>query len=178
MAEIDPVLETEARAIASIIDELDYFQILKLEQWASPAEIKAAYYRESRTYHPDRFFSAPDNDAKRAIEKIYRRVNESYVCLRDDAKRTKYVSDLNGPDRAKRLRYTEASEQEQKLAREADLGATPQGRKMFQAGLLDLETGRFAQAMQNFRTALLYEKDNAQYRQKFDEAAKLASGRK
>lgn len=178
MADIDPVFEIEAQAVAQLIDELDYFQILKVEQSVSPAELKAAYYRESRTYHPDRFFSAPDSDGKRAIEKIYRRVNEAYVVLRDDAKRAKYTGDVNGPDRERKLRFTEESEQEQKAQREAEMGITPQGRRMFQAGLIDLDAGRFPQAAQNFRMALMYEPQNALFKQKLEEASKLASGRR
>ena len=45
----------EVEALAAALDQLDYFGILKLPQTAAPADIKAAYYRESRAYHPDRF---------------------------------------------------------------------------------------------------------------------------
>jgi len=174
MAELDPVLEIEAVAVAGLIEELDYFQILKIESNAAPSAIKAAYYRESRIYHPDQFFSVPDGDAKRAIEKIYRRINEAYVCLRDDAKRTKYVADIGGPERAKKLRFTEQSEQEQKQAREEELGKTPQGKKMFAAAMLDLDGGRVPQALQSLKMAVMYEPANAYFKQKLEEVQKLA----
>ena len=56
--------EIEAQALAQILDELDYFQILKIAQHASPVEIKAAYYRESRAYHPDRYSTLPAGELK------------------------------------------------------------------------------------------------------------------
>ena len=177
MAEIDPVFEIETQAVAQIIDELDYFQILKIEQDASPEAIKQAYFRESRLYHPDRYFSLPEGELKEAIGRIYKRINEAWVCLRDDRKRGKYLADVNGPERAKKLRYTEASEEELKRARDAELGTTPQGRRMFQQGLLDMEGGRYLQAAQNFKMALMYEPQNALFKQKSEEAAKLAAGR-
>lgn len=177
MAEIDPVFEIETQAVAAILDELDYFQALKLEQSATPADIKNAYFRESRTYHPDRYFTLPEGELKTAITRIYKRLNEAWVCLRDDVKRTRYLRDINGPERASKLRYTDASEEEHKRARDAELGTTPQGRTMFQQGLIDLDAGRFQQAAQNFRMALMYEPQNEFFKRKSEEAAALARGR-
>src|SRR5205085_5031288 len=107
---MDEAFEIEAQALAQILDELDYFQILKVGQNASPSEIKAAYYRESRAYHPDRFFQMDASEFKDAVGRIYKRINEAYVCLRDDVKRTKYLGDVIGPERQKKLRFVEASE--------------------------------------------------------------------
>src|SRR2546425_9819395 len=132
---MDETFEIEAAALAQIMDELDYFQILKVGQDASPSQIKAAYYRESRAYHPDRFFQLPNLDLKEAIGRIYKRINEAYVCLRDDVRRSKYLADISGPERQKKLRFVEASEQELKKDKEQEIGTTPQGRKFFMAGL-------------------------------------------
>jgi curved DNA-binding protein CbpA len=177
MPQNDPAFLIEAEAVADIIDELDYFQILKLEQTASQEEIKAAYFRESRLYHPDQFYSMEEGKPKQAISRVYKRVNEAWVVLRDDVKRGKYTADISGPDRAKKLRYTEASEEELKKQKDAELGTTPQGRKTFAAGLRDLEAGRYAQALMNFKLAAQFEPQNALFKQKRDEAAKLAGAR-
>ena len=63
---MDEAFEIEARALAQVLEELDYFQILKVGQAANPNEIKAAYYRESRAYHPDRFFQMSNLELKEA----------------------------------------------------------------------------------------------------------------
>src|SRR5229473_2827702 len=149
--------EIEAQALAQVLEELDYFQILKVGQAANPNEIKAAYYRESRAYHPDRFFQMSNLELKEAIGKIYKRINEAYVCLRDDTKRMKYLADVMSPDREKEL----------------EVGATPQGRKFFMAGLSDMAAQRFASAERNFKMALTYEPNNSNFKAKRDEAAKL-----
>src|SRR5256885_4595525 len=135
---MDDAFEIEAQALAQILDELDYFQILKVGQAASPHEIKAAYYRESRAYHPDGFSTLPPGELKDNIGKIYKRINEAYVCLREDTKRMKYLADILGADRQKKLRFVEASEQELNKEKEQEVGATPRGRKFFMAGLSDL----------------------------------------
>jgi DnaJ-class molecular chaperone len=173
MADHDEAFDIEAHALAQVIDELDYFQILKVTQTASPSDIKSAYYRESRAYHPDRFFQLKNLELKEAIGRIYKRINEAYVCLRDDVRRGKYAADVSGPDRPKKLRFVEESEQELKKDKEQEIGATPQGRKFFLAGLTDMAAQRFASAERNFKMALTYEPANANYKAKRDEAAKL-----
>ena len=165
--------EIEAEALAQVLDELDYFQILKIGQSASPGEIKAAYYRESRAYHPDRFTTLAAGELKESIGRIYKRINEAYVCLRDDNKRVKYLADIAGSDRHKKLRFVEASEQELKKEKEQEVGATPQGRKFYMAGLSDMAAQRFASAERNFKMALTYEPNNANFKAKRDEAGKL-----
>ena len=170
---MDEGFEIEAQALAQILDELDYFQILKVGHNASPAEIKGAYYRESRAYHPDRFFQLEGGDLKDAIGKIYKRINEAYVCLRDDVRRSKYQVDIAGPERARKLRFIEASENELKKDKEQEIGTTPQGRKFFMAGLQDMAAQRFAAAERNFKMAITYEPANPNYKAKRDEAAKL-----
>jgi DnaJ-class molecular chaperone len=170
---MDEAFEIEAQALVQVLDELDYFQILKVGQNSSPAELKSAYYRESRAYHPDRFLQLANIDLRDAIGKIYKRINEAYVCLRDDSKRAKYVADVMGPDRQRKLRFVEASEQELKKEKEQEVGTTPQGRKFFIAGLSDLAAQRFASAERNFKMALTYEPGNTNFKAKRDEAGKL-----
>jgi DnaJ-class molecular chaperone len=170
---MDEAFEIEAQALAQILDELDYFQILKIGQSAAALEIKAAYYRESRAYHPDRFSTLGAGEFKENIGRIYKRINEAYVCLRDDVKRTKYLADVLGPERQKKLRFVEASEQELKKEKEQEVGATPQGRKFFIAGLSDMAAQRFAAAERNFKMALTYEPNNPNFKAKRDEAGKL-----
>jgi DnaJ-class molecular chaperone len=170
---MDEAFEIEAQALAQILEELDYFQILKVGQNATPAEIKNAYYRESRAYHPDRFSTLPPGEMKENIGKIYKRINEAYVCLRDDTRRAKYLGDILGTDRQKKLRFVEASEQEMKKEKEQEVGQTPQGRKFFMAGLADMVAQRFAAAERNFKMALTYEPNNSNFKAKRDEAAKL-----
>jgi len=170
---LDEGFEIEAQALAQVLDELDYFQILKIGQGAAPAEIKAAYYRESRAYHPDRFFQTESAELREAVGRIYKRINEAYVCLRDDARRSKYLADVSGPDRQKKLRFVEQSEQELNKDKEQEIGTTPQGRKFFMAGLSDMAAQRFAAAERNFKMALTYEPANANYKAKAVEAGKL-----
>lgn len=162
----------ETEALAGILDGLDYFQVLKIPQAATATEIKNAYHRESRVYHPDRVFHLPDPELKARVNQIYKRVTEAYFVLRDERKRTRYLADINGEFRLLKLRFDELSEQEGKKSMDEEIGKTPNGRKFYGAGLADLQAGRFEAAERNFKMALMYEPGNPKFRDRLDEAAK------
>ena len=61
----------------------DYYRILDVDEDASGAEIKAAYRRLARRYHPD---VSKLKDA----EERFKEVSEAYETLRDPRKRTRY----------------------------------------------------------------------------------------
>jgi DnaJ-class molecular chaperone len=151
------------------LDQLDYFEILRLEKAATPGEVKAAYYRESRAFHPDRFATVPSAGLRDHIGRIYRRVNEAYTVLRDDARRRRYLADITGPDRQKKLRFTEAEEsrvkQEQKQKLEEHFGQTPNGRKFYAAALREMQGSRWEAAERAIKSALMYEAQNAKFKE-------------
>jgi curved DNA-binding protein CbpA len=164
---MDPRFLIEVQALAASLDQLDYFAVLAVPQTATPAQVKEAYYRQSRAFHPDRFAAVPDPALRATIARIYRRVNEAYTVLRDDRKRLKYAADLGGPDR--KLRFTEADEQqvkeEQKRKVEEQFGTTPNGRKFYAAALGDLQAERWDAAERAIRSALMYEPANAKFKE-------------
>jgi curved DNA-binding protein CbpA len=160
---------TEVETLTAVLDQLDYFGVLKVAQGASPAEIKAAYYRESRAFHPDRFAALPDPVVREAIGRIYRRINEAWTVLRDDKKRLKYLADVTGPERAGKLRFTEADEaqvkEEAKRKVEEQFGQTPNGRKFYQAALGEIAAKRWEKAETALKSALMYEPGNAKFKE-------------
>ncbi len=170
---LDPAQLTQLNNLAAKLNTLDYFQILSLETSATPAEIKAAFHRWSRTYHPDRFYLLADKGLKQQINEVYRRITEAYYVLRDDLKRKGYLTDISGPDRAHKLRFTEASEVETKAAikkeQEEQIGTHPKGRQFFQTGMSDFEAHRWAAAERNFKMALTFEPTNPRYKDKLAE---------
>ncbi|NVJ15026.1 DnaJ domain-containing protein [Myxococcus sp. AM010] len=174
--DIQQLADLESRCAK--LDQLDYFEVLMLERTATPADIKRAFYRESRTYHPDRFFQVDSRELKDRINELYKRVTEAYYVLRDDTKRKKYVVDVAGPERAQKLRFTEASEAETKAAakkeQEAQIGTHPKGRQFFQQAQKDADAGNWSAAERNLKMALTYEPANARYKERLAEVQKQA----
>jgi DnaJ-class molecular chaperone len=176
---MDPAFEQETEALAQILDQLDYFQVLKLTQGAGPDQIQEAFHSESRVYHPDRYHSLPESTFKRDVGRIYKRVTESYYVLRDDRRRAKYLSDLASPDRDKKLRYTEESEQESKQAAkkavEEQIGTTVKGRQLYQQAVKDLQAERGESAVRALKLAMTFEPQNERFKAKLREAEKALS---
>jgi DnaJ-class molecular chaperone len=173
---LDPQQLAELEARCAKLDQLDYFEVLLLPREATPADIKKAFYRDSRTYHPDRFYQLDSKTLKDQVNELYKRVTEAYYVLRDDMKRRKYVADISGPERAQKLRFTEASEAETKAAvkkeHEEQIGSHPKGRQFYQLGSADLDASRWSSAERNLKMALTYEPANARYKEKLSEAQK------
>src|ERR1700740_3132328 len=62
----------------------DYYEVLGVPRTASDVEIKKAFRKLAREYHPD-----VAKDKKKAEEK-FKEINEAYEVLSDPAKRQKY----------------------------------------------------------------------------------------
>ena len=67
----------------------DYYEVLNVSRDASPSEIKAAYRKLAKTYHPDKFRGKPQEEMKAAEEK-FKEASEAFSVLSDDDKKARY----------------------------------------------------------------------------------------
>lgn len=74
-------------------DKRDYYEVLGVEKTATDEELKKAYRRLAKKYHPD---ANPEN--KKEAEAKFKEVNEAYEVLSDKQKRASYDQfGHNGP---------------------------------------------------------------------------------
>ena len=141
---MDVSFRIEVETLAGALDQLDYFAVLKLAACGDAGrDPRCLPPRVARSTTPTATprWTTPSSASR--IGRIYRRINEAYTVLRDDARRKKYAGDVAGPDRARKLRFTEADESAvqaaQKKRADEQLGQTPNGRKFYASALVDAQ---------------------------------------
>ena len=166
----------EIRAVARLIDDLDYYQVLRLPRAASSEAIRAAYHRESRVYPPDRYLASVDEGLRDAVNTIAKRIREAYSVLRHPEKRSVYDAALASSRGG--LRYTEEAARQARQSRMEEVGKTPQGREYIQIAEAERRKGSLEAAMRNVKMALAYEPDNPRFLALRDELVRAQRGRK
>jgi len=87
---------------------IGYYGILGVSSTASAGEIKKAYYKAAKKFHPDRHFSFADAEINSKLSDIFSYVYEAYATLTNPVKRTDYDEKRKGtvaaPDTADQAR--------------------------------------------------------------------------
>ena len=99
------------RRYAVAIDKGDYYQLLRLPHGADLSQIKDAFRKESKAWHPDRYFRQVPDDVYRMVTQVYKRMVEAQQVLSDPASKAVYDKRISGPDRMKHLRYFKDQEE-------------------------------------------------------------------
>jgi curved DNA-binding protein CbpA len=117
----------------------DYYELLQVPRDADAATIRAAYARQARERHPDRF---TDPEEKRRAQELLTDVTEAFNTLSNEKRRREYDQSLSTP----RVAVPE------KIARDA-----------YERGLQFLERRAFHEAIELLRTAVHHQPREARY---------------
>ncbi|MCU6340011.1 DnaJ domain-containing protein, partial [Enterobacter quasiroggenkampii] len=71
----------------------NYYELLGVQRHASPEELKKAYRRLAKQYHPD------VNGGSSEAEQRFKQIHEAYAVLQDEAARKAYDDKLGGMER-------------------------------------------------------------------------------
>lgn len=162
---LDPL---ELAALARIVDDLDYYQLLGLDSGAQASDIKRAYHDSARQLHPDANRHL-DATLLSACQRVARRISEAYCVLRDPRRRRTYdahLADGGGP----RLQLADLRANARNPEDDERPGRTPEGRQFWQRAHSDLARRDWAAAIRNLQTALTFEPDSTPLRKTLDRA--------
>jgi curved DNA-binding protein CbpA len=154
-AKLNPKFLAQVSSIAGALDQLDYFQLLRLPQDAGEEQIRAAYRQQARQLHPDQYAHFGDAQLTHDLTRIAKRLTEAYVVLRQQETRRRYLEGLSGPERSAHLRFRAEETSEHEVS-----ASTHQGRQFLTEALAARERGQLQEGLRSLKMALLYEQDN------------------
>jgi tetratricopeptide (TPR) repeat protein len=95
----------ELVSFAERIDHMTYFEMLRVEQSATPNDVKAAFFAFAKKWHPDRLSESLKPLATLA-QNVFAHVNEAHQCLIDEERKIHYIQTVKeggGTPAAERL---------------------------------------------------------------------------
>jgi curved DNA-binding protein CbpA len=130
----------------------NYLQVLGVNQNPTEHEVRVAYHRLAKDYHPDRFFGRASEEVRAQVEEIFRRITEAYEALTTQEKIAAYVKRLEDQEEGPRTDSRLEGVKRIILAEQA-----------FQNGKQYLKDKRFARAAAEFRRAMETSTNEAEY---------------
>ncbi len=173
--------EESMRRAARFLDglrEKNCYQVLGISPDAEDRAVRSAYYGLMREYHPDRFMSETDPEARETLKEIFRTMTKAYETLSDPRARREY--DLTIPD------YTGVLDKEEEEAFEAllademsDVDVTPErnpdmAKSFYESALADFQAENYESAELNFKLALALDPGNEDYKSGHEKTKRIA----
>jgi curved DNA-binding protein CbpA len=143
----------------------DHYEVLHVSPAAGPDEIKDAYHRLARQYHPDRFHQS-DADLRSQISSAFARVAQAYEVLSDRKQRVNYDK---GPD-GKPAGAPKTPEVKKPSPAATAKKEESRAEQSFKRGFEAMKTNEFERAIPLLAEAATLEPRNARYRAHYGHA--------
>jgi curved DNA-binding protein CbpA len=137
-----------------VLETQDYYEILDIGRSAEKQEIRKAYFRLAKIYHPDRHMDSEFADLKPQLEDLFRGLNEAYTTLNSAEHRERYNLELANGTLSKKKADKQREEHDTK---------TGSAIMQFQTGIKHYRSQNFWGAEESFRWATRLDAKNAEY---------------
>jgi curved DNA-binding protein CbpA len=189
--QIDPSLDIDEKIQRRILEfELNlrqpYHEILGVAFNADAKQIKKAYFKLSKEFHPDRFFRKQIGGYAERLDRIFKKATEAYELLSDPATRAEMEKSMRGaptpppqaasdaagrpPEPPRPLTKLERLRQRMPRLPESVLAdRRRKAKEFFDAARLSENRGSFVEAAQGIRLAIAFDPFNEDYKRAFGE---------
>jgi tetratricopeptide (TPR) repeat protein len=151
---IDPKFIETVEDLYGKYQDMNYFNILGVTCNSSLSEIKKAYYKIAKQYHPDNHFLYNDDNLKHKLCEIFSYIHDGYTTLSDPITKAEYESSLE------RGSSQSPFSKKGKGKRDADEN---EARKRFNIGRALYRDQRYEEAEHAFRQVLYMNDSIAKY---------------
>jgi DnaJ-class molecular chaperone len=128
-------MRAEIEALLGQLTDLDHYSALRLETGTSAAEIKKAYFKAAKKYHPDALARLGLDDLRDDAARVFARISEAFETLSDADRRAAYDSGAGE-------------------AAEIDTASLAQAERSYRKGEILVRMGNFAAALEYFESAV------------------------
>ncbi len=169
------------------LEKLNHYELLSLSFDVETPNVKKAFLRFSKVFHPDSYFGNNLGSYKRKMGEIYNKMAEAHRILMEENSRIKYRRELVADGVIENLEESEEEtpdEKARRLRHEAKvrrIQANPMMSKVnkakdfYDAGVSDLEKEKWVSAANNFRMAITYDPFNELYKHQLERVADQAA---
>lgn len=193
---IDPAIGLDEAMQRQILDfeaslDRSYFELLDVPLDADDKEIKRAYFRLSKLYHPDRYFRIEIGSYKPRLARIFRKLVEAYELLTDPATRAEIERTLDvapprpeptpapqsepeparprveTPRKLTKRQTLDRLRRHFKLPEEVMAERRMRAAEFFKSALISAQRGRWSEAAPCIRLAIAFDPWNDEYRREF-----------
>ena len=178
--ELDARTRIEIETLHDVLDEVDFYALLQVRKDVDLAAIERAFAKESRHYHPDRFFGVRDPVFLRKLTAVYRKTSEAYSVLRAPDLRQRYDRQLGLEPDSSTLASAKSQSQDGDTAqaKRGEVCATRKGRRYYELALTAQHKGDANSMAMNLHFALSFEPDNEMLKQLLVEAKQAVEEKK
>ncbi|MEE2828069.1 MAG: DnaJ domain-containing protein [Myxococcota bacterium] len=170
----------EVETLHGVLEELDYYRLLKLRSGAPIPQVEKAFAEQSQVFHPDRVFGVRDPQFMKKVTAIFKKVNEGYQVLRDPDLKKMYdqklgvrKNDADNPvhSAGKHAHVSKATLEQEKAALAADeVVSDKRARKYWDLAQIAESNQDWNGVVMNIQFALNYDPDNVLLKQKVADA--------
>ena len=100
----------DALELSENLSNMNYYQILGVTSSASLLEIKKAYFRVARKFHPDLFGQNLSYEIKGNVEKVFDQITKAYQSLGTEEKRREYDKKMGSTPAVEKRNLAEIAE--------------------------------------------------------------------
>ncbi len=115
LAEQNVLSEAQKRRVISMLRKLrspDYFALFSVDQDANKRQLKRAYFRLSKEFHPDRFYGKDLGSFAPWMSAVFEHLTRAFETLSQPSKRDAYMAALRGESPASARQKGEQSKEE------------------------------------------------------------------